>query len=111
MHSVQVVRVLWSNLCLLVCIFILSFLTNGALSSVSSFAFAICGNQVFHLAVISVYLPTPQLMYTIMPVHSPLLTAFLTAVSVVFGVYIIIIAAMTHNPPIMGVVGGVTIVS
>ena len=111
--SRQVLRVLWSNLCLLMCIFILSFLTNGALSSVSSFAFGIYGNQVFHLAVNLGLLANPAatLMYAIMPVRSPLLTAFLTAVSVVFGVYIIIVAAMTHNPPILGVVGGVTIVS
>ena len=109
----QVLRVLWSNFSLLVCVFIVNFLNNGALSSVSSFAFSAYGNRVFHLAVNFGLLANPAatLLYAVIPVRSPLVSVFLTAIAVVFGVYIVTIAAMVHNPPILGMVGGVVIVS
>ena len=109
----QVLRVLWSNLSLLVCVFIVNFLNNGALSSVSSFAFSAYGNRVFHLAINFGLLANPAatLLYAVAPVRSPLVSVFLTAIAVVFGVYIVTIAAMVHNPPILGMVGGVVIVS
>lgn len=108
-----VLCVLRDNLSLLVCVFVISFVTNGALSSVSAFAFSIYGNKVFHLAVNLGLLANPlaTLVYALIPVRSQLLTAFLTALSFVFAIYIITVAAMTHNPPILGLAGGIVIVS
>lgn len=109
----QVLIVLYDNAAVLSCIFLISFLTNGSLSSVSSFAFGAYTNQIFHVAVNLGLIANPMatLLFALLPAKSRILTAFLTIVAYLFGVYMLAIALMHSDPPLKGITGGVVIVS
>lgn len=110
----KIAKILYQQSVLYVCLGMLSMLSNGALSSVSSFAFLPYGNSVYHVAVNLGLLATPimSVFFLIIPSKSKVVTAMTTAISFLLGIYIIDNAAMYPMPLLYeSVVGKMLIVS
>ncbi len=95
------------------CLGLVNFLTNGALSAVSVFALFPYGSEVYHIAINLALLTTPLLsaVYVLLPHRSPVYTAVLTSLALLLGVYIFT-AALLHPPPLNTyIIGKIIIVS
>ena len=86
--------IIWSNASLFLCLLSLSFLTNGALSAVSPFAFLPYGNSVYHIAVNLALLANPLMsfFFAIVRTRSKVITAVMTVLTLVMGIYVIVMA-------------------
>ena len=110
----SLLSILWDNLSLLLCIAALNFLTNGALSAVSSYAFIPYGNLVYHLGVNLGILANPVacLFYTFVPFRHRALGAVLTALAWLLGIFVLVMAFLFPNPLLSGnSIGGAIMVS
>ena len=105
--------ILRSHATLYLCLGLVNFLTNGALSAVSAFALFPYGSEVYHIAINLALLATPLLsaVYVLLPHRSPVYTAVLTSLALLLGVYML--TASLLNPPPLNtlIVGKVIIVS
>ena len=104
----------WNNLQLLVCMFVLNFISDGALPSVSAFIFKPYGNTVFNVGVnLAVIIrPLVTLSYVFLSHKSRDLIAVLTAAASLLGIYLLVSAALSPDPPLKDhVVGKAIIVS
>ena len=112
LFSKKLLMVLWEQRTLLICLTILSFVLNGSLPAVSSFAFGKYSNLVFHLAVNLGLLASPlaAFLYMVVPTHSKLIIAIFTSLCCILGTYILI-NAFSYGSLITGNIGGVVIVS
>lgn len=108
----SVLSIVWSNLSILICLALINFLTNGALSSISSFIFLPYGNTVYHVAINLSLLANPiASLFALVPLKSRSVTALLTAAACLLGVYELVVALLSPNPPLKDTVGGPIIVS
>lgn len=108
----KVACVLWKQRTPLFCLTVLSFLLNGTLPSVSSFAFGSYGNLTLHLAVNLGLLmnPVAAFLFMILPSKSNMLIAISTAICCLLGTYILI-NSFTFGVLLSGTAGGLVIVS
>ena len=108
----SVMSIMWSNLSILICLALINFLTNGALSSISSFIFLPYGNTVYHVAINLGLLAYPiASLFALVPLKSKTVTALLTAAASLLAVYELVVALLSPNPPLKDTVGGPIIVS
>ena len=108
----SVLAIIWSNLTILLCLALLNFLANGALTSISPFIFQPYGNTVFHLAVNLGLLANPlaSFFFAVVPHKTRYVTAILTATACLLGVYELVVALLSPYPPLMGPGGGLIII-
>ena len=92
--------VAWNNLQLLVCMFVLNFISNGALSSVSAFVFKPYGNMVYNVAVNLGILVRPlvTLLYVFLSFTSRELIAVLTSFASLLGIYLLVMGTLSPYP-------------
>ena len=110
----NVVKILWTNATIFVCLGLLNFMTNGVLSAVSPYIFLPYGNNIYHWAVNLALLANPvmSLFYVLVPYKSKDLTAFMTGLALILGVYLLTCAMLTPEPPLKThVLGKIFIVS
>ena len=110
----NVVNIVCANLTILACLAILNFMTNGVLSAVSPYVFGPYGNEVYHLAINLALLANPvmSLFYVFVPVKSRVITAVMTTIAILLGIYVLICAFLTPHPPLSNhIVGKLIIVS
>ena len=98
----NILIIVWKNLTIFVCLALLNLMTNGVLSAVSSYSFFPYGNDVYHLAINLALLANPvmSLVYVLVPYKSRDLTALMTAVALILGIYVMTIAALSPDPPL-----------
>lgn len=91
---VNIYNIIWSNADLYVCLSVLSFLNNGALSAVSSFAFLPYGNKVYHIAINLALLANPLMSFVfyVLPSKSRVVTVVTTVITCVLGIYVLVMA-------------------
>lgn len=110
----NVVNIICANLTILVCLAVLNFMTNGVLSAVSPYVFGPYGNEVYHLAINLALLANPvmSLFYVLVPFKSRVITAMMTSIALLLGIYVLICAFLTPHPPLSNhIVGKLIIVS
>ena len=110
----NIVKILWTNATIFVCLALLNFMTNGVLSAVSPYIFLPYGNNIYHWAVNLALLANPvmSLFYVLIPYKSKDLTALMTGVALVLGIYLLTCAMLTPEPPLKThVLGKIIIVS
>lgn len=109
---VTVLKILWTNKTIYVCLALVNFITNGALAAISSFAFLPYGNEVYHLAVNLGLLATPLMcvVFVFLPHKSPVFTAVLTALACLLSIYILSLALLSPTPPLYSEISGKIIV-
>ena len=110
----SIVRVLYSNAVLYVCMGIISFLSNGALNSISSFVFIPYGSSVYHIAVDLALLAAPLMsaFFHLCPAKSKVVVVINTAIISILGIYLIIVATMYPTPFLRtSLIGKILIVS
>ena len=89
-----VCTIMWSNATLFVCLALLNFLINGALNSISPYAFLRYGNGVYHTAINLALLANPLMsfIFALFPSKSKVITAVTTVLVIVMGIYVIVMA-------------------
>ena len=104
----SMLKILRSNLTILISFAVVNFLTNGALSAISSYAFQPYGNSVYHIGINLGLLTAPLAagFYHFLPSKSRALTAVLTAISCALGVYVLVIALLSPHPLLQNSVAG-----
>ena len=110
----NIVKILWTNATIFVCLGLLNFMTNGVLSAVSPYIFLPYGNNIYHWAVNLALLANPvmSLFYVLVPYKSKDLTALMTGVALVLGIYLLTCAMLTPEPPLTThILGKILIVS
>ena len=110
----DILKMISSNISLYACLGIMSFLTNGALSAISSFALLPYGNDIYHVAINLSLLANPlmSLLFAIFPSKSKVITAMITAIVCLIGIYVFDMAMMSPVPLLKdSVVGKILIVS
>lgn len=97
---ISVMEIIYSNAVLYFCLGILSFLSNGALSAISSFAFIPYGDFVYHIAIDLALLATPltSAFFHLFPSKSKVITVMNTAITCILGIYILDMAIMNPTP-------------
>ena len=95
-----VYKSLWSNAVLYTCIGIISFLTNGTLSAISSFAFLPYGNNIYHIGINLALLASPlmSIIFLLLPSKSKILSVVMTAIACILGTYILSLAISSPDP-------------
>ena len=108
----KLVYVLWKQRTPLLCLTVLSFLLNGAMPSISSFAYGSYNNLVLHLAINLGLLMNPlaALSFMLIPAQSHLLIVIFTSACCILGTYILI-NAFSYGVLVSGTAGGILIVS
>ena len=110
----NIVKILWTNATIFVCLALLNFMTNGVLSAVSPYIFLPYGNNIYHWAVNLALLANPvmSLFYVLIPYKSKDLTALMTGVALILGIYLLTCAMLTPEPPLKThILGKIIIVS
>ena len=110
----NVLKILWTNATIFVCLALLNFMTNGVLSAVSPYIFLPYGNDIYHWAVNLALLANPvmSLFYVLVPYKSKDLTALMTGVALILGLYLLTCAMLTPEPPLKThILGKIIIVS
>ena len=110
----NIVKILWTNATIFVCLALLNFMTNGVLSAVSPYIFLPYGNNIYHWAVNLALLANPvmSLFYVLVPYKSKDVTALMTGVAIILGIYLLTCAMLTPDPPLKThVLGKIIIVS
>ena len=99
-YFMQLLCIAWDNLMLLVCMFVLNFITNGALPSISAYIFKPYGNTVYHVALNLGILAGPfaTLVYLLLSHKSRELIAVLTAIVCVLSTYLLVTALLSPDP-------------
>ena len=99
-YPARLLLVAWNNLLLLVCMFVLNFITNGALPSISAFIFKSYGNTVYHVAINLGILSAPlaTLLYVFLSNKSRVVIAILTAIASLLGTYLLVMATLSPDP-------------
>lgn len=89
-----VCNIIWSNIALFACLLSLNFLTNGALSAVSSYAFLPYGNDVYHITINLALLMNPLMSFLFLMVSSKskVITVVTTTLVIIMGIYVIVMA-------------------
>lgn len=111
---ISVTKILWTNKTIYVCLGLVNFLTNGAVSAISPFAFFPYGNEVYHIAVNLALLANPLmcLLFVFVPHKSPVFTTVLTSLACLLGVYVLTMAILSPTPLLYSeVIGKIIIVS
>lgn len=90
----NICRLFWSNSALYICLIILTFLTNGALNAVSSFAFRPYENSVYHTAINLALVANPLMSFVffVLPSKSKIVTVVTTVIICVLGIYVLVMA-------------------
>ena len=96
----NICKLIYLNSVVYACLFILSFLGNGSLSAISSFALFPYGNEVYHTAINLALLANPLacLLYTIIPSKSKVISVMMTGITCLLGIYILVTALMSPEP-------------
>ena len=108
----SMLTILRSHLTILLCLTVVNFLTNGALAAISSYTFLPYGNDVYHIGINLGLLATPlaAFFYAFLPSKSRAISAVLTAVSCVLGIYVLVTALLSPHPPLRDNVAGKIII-
>jgi riboflavin transporter 2 len=87
-------EIFWSDAALYICLSVLSFLTNGAISSISSFAFRLYGNSIYHLSINLALIATPLMsfIFSVFPSKSKVTAIVTTVIICILGIYVIVMA-------------------
>ena len=106
-------QIIWRQRTPLVCVFLLSFMVNGTLNSISLYAFGHYSNLVLHLAVNFGILAQPigALMYAFIPNKTKLLVSTFTSGILLMSIYITVVSMLGSSPPLLNHGGGIIIVS
>ena len=116
-HTVSALKTalqhLWTHRTLYVCLGLVNFLTNGALSAISAVALFPYGSEVYHTAINLALLATPLacVVFVLLPHKSPVFTAVLTSLSCLLGVYMLTAAVLDPPPLNTLLIGKIVIVS
>ena len=83
-------------------------LSNGVIPSIQSYATLPYGDTAFHLTVTlySIANPLTSFVYFWVPCYNRMIITILTLMSTICGIVIIVIAAMSPSPPLLGSSGG-----
>ena len=108
----RLARITWNNLQLFVCIFLISFISNGALISISTFIFKPYGNRVYDVAInLRLFvLPLGSLLYVFVSHKSEVLITLLTSLATLLALYLLVIALQYPDPFLRDHTAGKTIV-
>ena len=108
----QLMAIVWTHRTILACIFLISFITNGSLTSISVFALSKYSNLSFLLAVELGLLANPiaALVFALYPKRFRLLTVVLTALIAILAVYVLALA-LSPSAFLEGLLGEIIIVS
>ncbi|CAI5778788.1 solute carrier family 52, riboflavin transporter, member 2 [Podarcis lilfordi] len=100
------------NIYLLVLLGVSNALTNGVLPSVQSYSCLPYGNMAYHLSVVLSNIANPVACFTAMFLlcRSSLGLGIISAVGCVFGAYLMVLAALSPCPPLVGSPAGVALV-
>lgn len=87
-------RIVWSNAALYLCLSVLSFLTNSALSAVSSFVFRPYENSIYHISINLALIANPlmSLFFFVFPSRSKVIAVVTTVIICVLGIYVLVMA-------------------
>lgn len=109
----QVLYITWTQRTPLVCTILIGFVTNGALSSISAYAFGHYGNTVLHLAFILGLLAGPfgSLVYSLVSCRSTAIVAVFTSAVTILALYIMVHSMMRDDGIVPGTTGSAIIVS
>ena len=90
----RLLAIVWNNLLLFVCMFILNFVSNGTVPSISAFIFKPYGNTVYNLAINLGILafPLSTLLYVFISHKSKSVIALLTSIVSLLGIYLLVVA-------------------
>ncbi|XP_054840438.1 solute carrier family 52, riboflavin transporter, member 2 [Eublepharis macularius] len=102
----------WRNIYLLVLLGVCSALTNGVLPSVQSYSCLPYGDMAYHLSVVLSNIANPVACFVAMFLlcRSSLGLGLLSALGCVFGTYLMVLAAFSPCPPLVGSPRGVALV-
>nr|XP_056710518.1 solute carrier family 52, riboflavin transporter, member 2 [Euleptes europaea] len=102
----------WRNIYLLVLLGVCSALTNGVLPSVQSYSCLPYGDMAYHLSVVLSNIANPVACFVAMFLlcRSSLGLGLLSALGGVFGTYLMVLAAFSPCPPLVGSPVGVALV-
>ncbi|XP_013907762.1 PREDICTED: solute carrier family 52, riboflavin transporter, member 2-like [Thamnophis sirtalis] len=100
------------NLYLLGLLGVSNALTNGVLPSVQSYSCLPYGNTAYHLSVVFGNIANPVACFGAMFLlcRSSLVLSLISAAGCVFGVYLMVLAALSPCPPLLGSHAGVALV-
>ncbi|XP_033011927.1 solute carrier family 52, riboflavin transporter, member 2 [Lacerta agilis] len=100
------------NIYLLVLLGVSNALTNGVLPSVQSYSCLPYGGMAYHLSVVLSNIANPVACFTAMFLlcRSSLGLGIISAVGCVFGAYLMVLAAFSPCPPLVGSPAGVALV-
>ena len=92
--------VAWNNVSLLVCMFVLNFVSNGALTAVSAFVFKPYGNTVYTVAINLGILSGPLItvFYVFVSHKSRDVVVVLTSISTLLGLYLLVMGTFSPDP-------------
>lgn len=113
-YLARLLHIAWNNILLLGCMFLLNFISNGSLPSISSFIFKPYGNTVYHTAINLGIMITPlaTLFFVFVSNKSRTVVAVLTAIAALLGIYLLVMALLTPDPMLKShLVGKILIVS
>ena len=113
-YLVRLLHIARNNLLLLVCMFVLNFITNGTLPALSAFIFKPYGNTVYTVALNLGILvgPLATLFYVLVSHKSRTVIAVLTAIIALLGTYLLVISLLSPDPLLKDhMIGKVIIVS
>lgn len=94
LHLTELCRIIWSDAALYICLSILSFLANSALSAVSSFAFRPYGNRIYHISINLALIANPLMsfFFFVFPSKSRVIAIVTTVIVCVLGIYVLVMA-------------------
>ena len=87
-------RIVRLDAALYICLSILSFLSSGAVSAVSSFAFCLYDNSIYHISVNLALISNPVMsfFFFVFPSKSKVISVFTTVIICVLGIYVLVMA-------------------
>lgn len=99
-YLARLLCIAWNNILLLGCMFVLNFISNGSLPSISTYIFKPYGNTVYHTAInLGIMIsPLATLLFVFLSNKSRTVVAVLTAIACFLGIYLLEMALLSPSP-------------